>query len=202
MVMAFLRRLYQVGSRVLRRLFRQRVDSTTLELVEQLRAVPELSRLSRGALHAMAEASHRRSYRRGESLYYQGDPGLGLYLVESGRVRLLSDTEPGRPRELRELGANEIFGVLSLLGDYRRLETAETMTETRVIGFFRPDLKNVMRRNPKAGGEIAMALARRVAGEQVALLKRLEEAEGRPAALDLYTEAVEGTGVEETTPRA
>ena len=185
MLQSFLR----AGGRLYRRLFQRRLDSETREVAEVLRVVPALGHLSSGALHAMAAATHRRTYRRGESLYYEGDPGLGLYVVESGRVRLVSDAESGRTRNLRELDANDMFGELSILGDFRRLETAETVTEARVLGFFRPDLKNVMRRHPKAGTEIVMALARRVAAQHVEAVRLLEEQSGRDVALDVYAGA-------------
>jgi CRP-like cAMP-binding protein len=187
--MSTLRRLLRAGGRLYRRLFQRRLDPQTQEVADVLRRVPALGHLSSSGLHAMAAVTHRRTYRRGESLYYEGDPGLGLYVVESGRVRLVSDAETGRARDLRELEAPEMFGGLSILGDFPRLETAETVTEARVLGFFRPDLKNVLRRNPKAGTEIVMALARRVAAQHVEAIRLLEERAGREMALDLYAEA-------------
>jgi CRP-like cAMP-binding protein len=187
--MSILRNLLRAGGRLYRRLFQRRLDPQTQKMAEVLGAVPAFGHLSAGALRAMASATHRRTYRRGESLYYQGDPGLGLYVVASGRVRLVSDAESSRKRELRELEANDLFGGLSLLGDFRRLETAETVTEARVLGFFRPDLKNVMRRHPKAGSEIVMALARRVAAQHVEAIRLLEERSGRDLALDIYADA-------------
>jgi CRP-like cAMP-binding protein len=137
----------------------------------------------------MASVTHRRTYRRGESLYYEGDPGLGLYIVESGRIRLVTDREPDRSHELRVLEANDMIGGLSLLGDFRRLETAETVTEAQVLGFFRPDLKNVQRRNPKDGTEIIMALARQMAAQHVELIRRYKDQTDPCTALQTYAEA-------------
>lgn len=194
--MSFVRSFLRAGARLYRRLFQHRLDPQTREIVEILRAVPALGHLSSSTLYAMAGATHRRSYRRGESLYYEGDPGLGLYIVETGRIRLVSESEPGRIHELREVGANEIFGIFSLLGDFRRFETAETVTEARVLGFFRPDLKNVMRRSPRAGARIIMALARHVAAQHVELIRLLEEQEGRTVALKKYVEAATALDVE------
>lgn len=187
--MSIVRRLFRAIGRLYRRIFRRRLDPETREIVDTLQAVPALGHLSSGALHTMAAATHRRTYRRGESLYYEGDPGLGLYVVESGRIRLVSDSDTSRNRELRELEPNDMFGGLSILGDFRRLETAETITEAQVLGFFRPDLKNVIRRNPKAGTEIVMALARRVAAQHVEAIRLVEERAGRDLALDVYSEA-------------
>ncbi len=182
--------------RLYHRLLRRRLDPQTREIAEVLQSVPAFQSLSSTALYAMAAATHRRTYRRGESLYYEGDPGLGLYVVESGRVRLFSDADRGPPRDLCEVSAPDMFGVVSLLGDFRRLETAETITEARVLGFFRPDLKNVMRRSPKAGSEIVMALARRVASQHVEMFRGIEEQEGRDRALDAYAQVAAGTAVE------
>ena len=186
--MSVFRPLLRAGTRLYRRLFRRRLDSRTRDVAEALQSVPALGHLSSDALYAMAQVTHRRTYRRGESLYYEGDPGLGLYIVESGRVRLHTDRGPDRSHELRVLDANEMIGGLSLLGDVRRLETAETVTEAQVLGFFRPDLKNIMRREPKAVAEIVMALARHLAAQHVGLIRRYEEQGDAVAALQAHAD--------------
>ncbi|WP_263786072.1 Crp/Fnr family transcriptional regulator [Salinibacter grassmerensis] len=194
--MSLFRPLFRAVTRLYRRVFRRRLDSRTREIAERLRNVPAFNHLSSSALYAMADVTHRRRYRRGESLYYEGDPGLGLYVVESGRVRLVTDRVPEAPHELRAIETGGMIGGLSLLGDFRRLETAETTTETQVLGFFRPDLKNVMRRNPKAGMEITMALARHLAAQHVGLIRRYEEQADARTALRAYAEAAESVGDE------
>jgi len=188
--MSFFRSLLRAGTRLYRRLFRRRFDAHTRNIADRLRHVPALSSLSSGALYAMAGVTHRRTYRRDEVLYYEGDPGLGLYVVESGRVRLTTDRTSESPSELRVLEANEMVGGLSLLGDFRRLETAETITETQVLSFFRPDLKNAMRRDPKAAVEIVRALARHMAAQHMELLRRYEEQTDAVTALQAYAQAV------------
>lgn len=187
--MSVFRSVIQAGSRLYERVFQRRLDPNTREIAAALRAVPALSDLSSRAVYAMAGVAHRRTYQRGEVLYYEGDPGLGVYLVESGRVRLIAAGSPDGVIELGEIGKHEMMGGLSLLGDFERLETAETLTETSVLGFFRPDLKNVMRRDPKAGGEIAMALAQDLGAHLVRLIRRIEELQDREIALKAYVEA-------------
>lgn len=195
--MSFFHSLLRAGSRLYQRFTQRRIDPRNREIVETLQAVPALSHLSSRALYTMAGVVHRRTYRRGEVLYYEGDPGLGLYVVESGSICLLTEGDTDPPPKLRELEANEMTGALSLLGDFRRLETAEAMTtEARVLGFFRPDLKNVRRRDPEAGAEIAMALARHVAAQYVELIQHLKREKGAEAALQIYAEAVEASGAE------
>jgi len=187
--MSTFRSLFRAAFRLYRRVFRRRLDARTQALMDTLEAVPALQHVSTSALHTLAEAVHRRTYRRGEVMYHEGDPGLGLYIIEEGCVRLSVETEPGRARELRQLRAPDIFGVLPILGDFHRLETATTMTEVRVLGFFRPDLKNIVKRHPKAGVQLTTALARSVAAQHVELLQLLTEQQGRDTALQIHTEA-------------
>lgn len=196
--MSFLRPLLRAGSRLYERIVQRRVDPETRKTVELLRCVPALSHLSSRALYAMAGVAHRRTYKRGEVLYYEGDPGLGLYIIETGCVRLIADNIPDGPHELREVRENEMLGGVSVLGDFERLETAETLTDARVLGFFRPDLKNVMRRDPKAGGEITMALARDLAGHHVNLIQQFEELQDRKTTLLAYAEATRSMDVDVT----
>ena len=187
--MSTLRRLFRAAVRLYERLFQRRLDARTRALMETIESVPALRHVSTSALHTLAEAVHRRTYRRGEIIYHEGDPGLGLYIIEEGCVRLSVETEPGRAQELRQLRAPAVFGVLPLLGDFRRLETATTMTEVRVLGFFRPDLKNIIKRHPKAGVQLTTAVARTVATQHVELIHVLTEQQGRDTALQIHAEA-------------
>lgn len=192
--MSTFRNLARAAGRVFRRIFRRRIDARTQEIADLVQEVPAFAHCSTAALYALAEAMHRRSYRRGEVLYYEGDPGLGLYVIEQGRIQLRAETEPGVAKTLRDLRPGEAFGVLSILGDFERLETAETLTEARVLGFFRPDLKNIIKRNPSAGAEIMMALSRWVAGQHVELVGHVSTQAGREVALQSYADAAASVG--------
>jgi CRP/FNR family transcriptional regulator, cyclic AMP receptor protein len=187
--MSMFQNVVRATGRLFRRVFRRRIDARTQEIVDLVQDVPAFEHCSTAALYALAEAMHRRSYRRGEVLYYEGDPGLGLYVIEQGRIQLRSESEPGMTQALRDLRPGEAFGVLSVLGDFTRLETAETLTEARVLGFFRPDLKNIIKRNPSAGAEIMLALSRWIGGQHVELVHVMMEQSGREVALQSYAEA-------------
>lgn len=187
--MSTIQNLVRATGRGFRRIFRRRIDARTQEIVDLVQDVPAFANCSTAALYALAESVHRRSYRRGEVLYYEGDPGLGLYVIEQGRIQLRSESEPGMTQALRDLRPGDAFGVLSILGDFERMETAETLTEARVLGFFRPDLKNIIKRNPSAGAEIMMALSRWIGSQHVELVRIMAEQSGREAALQSYAEA-------------
>ncbi|WP_457652751.1 Crp/Fnr family transcriptional regulator [Rhodocaloribacter sp.] len=174
-----------------RRLFRREEDAQLRSIVETLQHTPVFQTLARGDLRELAEAMHVRTYKRDEFLYYEQDPGLGLYVVQRGRVRLFTEDEAGVIYELRQVGEREIFGEISLFGsgDLRRMETAQALTETRVLGFFSPDLKTMLRRTPKTAAAVTMALARYLALRQVETVRLLAERQGKAAAMRLLNGA-------------
>ncbi|WP_456429694.1 Crp/Fnr family transcriptional regulator [Rhodocaloribacter sp.] len=174
-----------------RRLFRREEDAQLRSIVETLQETPVFQTLARGDLRELAEAMHVRTYKRDEFLYYEQDPGLGLYVVQRGRVRLFTEDEAGVIYELRQVGEREIFGEISLFGsgDLRRMETAQALTETRVLGFFSPDLKTMLRRTPKTAAAVTMALARYLALRQVETVRLLAERQGKAAAMRLLNGA-------------
>lgn len=172
-----------------RRFFASNDDPKIAEAVETLKQVPMLRGLSRGALRVLANAMHQRDYRRDEFLYYEDDPGLGMYVVQRGRVRLLVEEKDGPIHELRQIGENEVFGKLSLLGDLRRVESAQAMMDTRVLGFFRPDLKTVMKRHPAVGAAFLEAISRNLAAMETELVRVLVERDGKVEAMRLVDSA-------------
>lgn len=171
-----MRRLWQ-------RVLRRDADARTREVVATLRQVPLFQHLAHGALQELAEVVHLRDYRRDEFVYYERDPGLGLYIIQRGRVRLLVEDERGTVHELRQLGPHEIFGKLSVVGDFRRMETIQVVTEARLLGFFRPDMKMLLKRHPATGTAVLEALVRTLAVEQAALIQRIAAQEGPLEAL-------------------
>ena len=189
--MSVTRRIIHTLRDVYRRMFRRQEDARTREVVEVLKQVSLFKGFSRSALRDLAEVVHRRDYRRDEFLYYENDPGLGLYIIQRGRVRLLTEDENGGVQELRQAVENEFFGTLSLLGESRRMETAQAATETRVFGFFSPDLKTMLKRNPSVGAAAVVALARHLAAGQVALLEQMAQDRGKVAALRLLDDATQ-----------
>lgn len=181
--MSLTRNIYQLLRTGYRRLFRRQEDADTREAIEVLKKVTLFQDFSYGALHELTAIMHQRSYKRDEYLYYEDDPGLGLYIIKQGQVRLLTEDDSGTVYELGQATECDFFGELSLMGDFRRMETAQAVTETHVMGFFTPDLKTILKRNPQVGAAVVMALAQHLATRQVELLHLLMQDEDKAATL-------------------
>ncbi len=182
-------RTMQALQRFYRRLFRAQEDAHTRELLHILRHVPLFQHLPRHVLKTLLSYLHVRTYRRHEVIYFEGDPGLGLYIITRGIVRLLMENENGQLEELARLSEYDTCGHLALLGEFRRLETAQAATDVQVLGFFRPDLKLLLRRHPAVGAAVLQTVARYVAARQVALIELLDQSADRRQALIWLQEA-------------
>ena len=106
-------------------------------------------------------------------------------------MRLFTEDEAGLVHDLRQVSEHELFGELSLFGsgDLRRTETAQALTETRVIGFFSPDLKTMLRRTPKTAAAVTIVLARYLALRQMEMVRLLSERKDKAAAMRLLNGA-------------
>jgi CRP/FNR family transcriptional regulator, cyclic AMP receptor protein len=123
---------------------------------DTLRSIPIFSELGRRELAAVERILHKREYAAGEVIFRQDEPGLGMYIIESGRVSILTDDALNN---MVELGDGEFFGELPLLDGGSRSATAVAKSPCRIFGFFQPDLFALIERDPRLGVKIVLSLA-------------------------------------------
>ena len=75
------------------------------------------------------------SYRPGDVLFRQGEPGDAAYFIRSGQVEIVRETD-GSESVLAQLGAGQYFGEAALLSNAPRNATvrASAATEVAVLG--------------------------------------------------------------------
>ncbi len=167
--------------------------------LKTLRQVPLLQGFGRTELKVLSEALHSREYKPDEFIYRERDPSLGLYFVEHGRVRFYVEDANGALQELRTIREFGLFGELAVLGDFRRLETAQAVHDTRVLGFFRPELKYMMKQEPRVAALLLHALGGYVAAQHIAYNRAVAEKEGRVQAMKVQDLAIQRSEARLTT---
>ena len=139
---------------------------------------------------AFLQLCNERTYRAGEYIYYQGDPGTGMYIIESGSVELVVET-PGvaddeKPRY--QLEPSESFGALSVGYEMRRMSSARCVTDCVLYGFFKPDLETLCKRYPKVGIKF-LGILNMIALKQLQItVNHLKKHAGEAEALSLQFE--------------
>ena len=63
----------------------------------------------------------------------EGDAGQGLFVIMFGEVEILHKDDAGREKTVAKLGAGEVFGEMSLLGDRPTTATVRTLSRTTIM---------------------------------------------------------------------
>jgi CRP/FNR family cyclic AMP-dependent transcriptional regulator len=122
--------------------------------------------LTRTELVFIEQIIHERQYRAGEAIFNQGDVGVGMYIILKGSVDIaVVDVDLAKPEHHKEvfvtrLEKDDFFGELSLVEETGiRSATARAAEETTLLGFFKPDLIELLERNPSTGVKVVFRLA-------------------------------------------
>lgn len=109
-----------------------------------------LKNFSSAERYEFLQLCHRRKYKEGEHIYYQGDPGTGMYFIEEGKVQLIIEPDADSDKEefTFKLEAPESFGALSIGYELRRFSSAKCLTDCILLGFFKPDFETLKKRHP------------------------------------------------------
>lgn len=127
-------------------------------ILEILSGVPLFRDLSSQGIRFIRELMHIRFYQEGETIFEEGEPGHGMYVVLEGEVKVVLKDKRGEVEILR-LGKGDFFGEFSLIDEAPRSATVIATVPTRLGGFFRPDLKELVERNPRQGVKVLWNLA-------------------------------------------
>lgn len=166
-------------------IFRRKTEPVDLSAL--LRKIFIFEDLTGRELRHVLRILYRLEYKAGDIIFRQGDPGLGMYIVTQGRVAILRE-EP--QQVLVELGKGDFFGEIALLNEIPRTATARAETSCFLLGFFQPDLYDLMARHPHAGVKILNAVAQATGRRLVAVNEEMES-------LRLEVEELRGTATDE-----
>jgi CRP-like cAMP-binding protein len=144
--------------------------------VDSLRRVPFFSQLSQDEIDLLSRALVRCSYSAGQPIFHIGDPGKVLYLISSGKVKILYPTLKGQEVVLAILGAHDFFGELALFDGSSRSATASALEKTVAYTLDRELFLDCLRRNPELALQLLSDLARRFrqVNDQISALASLD----------------------------
>ena len=124
-----------------------------------LKNIPLFAKLGKRELREIEHLIHRRQYKNQEVIFWQNEPGVGMYIVQSGEVGIFNDYNTPEQKQLAILGQGDFFGEMALLEDDNRSATAVAISEAQLIGVFHPDLFDLFRRKPELGIKVLSTLA-------------------------------------------
>ncbi len=143
-----------------------------------LRNVPLFSVLPEGQLSLLTSVVSRKSYPRNSKIITAGELTDSLYVIISGRLKVLMSDDEGREVILAILDSNDFFGEMGLLDDSPRSASVIALEACELLILSKREFKKCLSEN----FELSLAVMR-------GLVKRLREADekiGSLALMDVY----------------
>lgn len=114
-------------------------------------------------LDMLEKIMNPRQYRAGETIFRQGDGGVGMYLIVSGSVNIFLDqvleTQELKQSLITRLYTGDFFGESALVIESgKRSATVIAREDCELLGLFYPDLLQIIKKQPNVGNKILFRL--------------------------------------------
>ncbi len=139
-----------------------------------LKSVPLFSAFTEQQLVTLLNYVQHRSYPRNVFVIQTGDETDSLYVILSGKVKVLIPDDQGREVILSVMGPHDFFGEMGILDDQPRSASVSTLEPCEMLRLSKAGFMNCLKEN----SEVAMLVIRN-------LVKRLREADRKIESLAL-----------------
>jgi CRP-like cAMP-binding protein len=112
-------------------------------------------------------------YRKGQTIFSQGDPAGAVFYVQKGKTKLTIASEQGKEAIVAILGAGEFVGEECLDGQPYRAATATAMTDSAIARLEKGALRKLLRDDPAFSEMFIAYLLHRTARVQADLVDQL-----------------------------
>ena len=132
-------------------------QSSKARIADLLKQVPLLSTCSKKELSLLSGIADEMEFGAGETIFKEGDEGLGLQIVMEGETKVLIN---GRTR--RKMGEGSFFGEIALLDGGPRTATVVAETDVRTLSIPAWSFNAVLKEQPSIALKMLPELAHRL----------------------------------------
>ena len=126
-----------------------------------LTRVPLFASCTEEQLRLVAERTRLLEYKKGETVYREGDVADAFYIVASGRLRVLSMVE-AKEQVYAVLHNGDTFGEISLLTGESHSATVEALNDTLIFHLAKRDFDELINRIPSLVLYLSRLLSKRL----------------------------------------
>ncbi|MBI1846906.1 MAG: Crp/Fnr family transcriptional regulator [Candidatus Rokubacteria bacterium] len=138
------------------------MTKVTAELVRAFTGVGYLAGLPPAERAGLAARSAVRTAARGQTIYAEGEPAAGLFVVLDGRVKLVRRSAQGREQVLHAEGSGATLAEVPVFDGGGYVASAVALEDTRLLFVPREALLDLCRRRPDVALGVIATLAGRV----------------------------------------
>jgi CRP/FNR family cyclic AMP-dependent transcriptional regulator len=113
-------------------------------------------------IRELMAVAKRRTFRSGEVIFHRDDPGLVLYVIKEGKVKISLFSPDGQEISLVVFGKGECFGEFAILDGLPRSADAIALEKVECYTLQRSDFQKTLIKNPKIAIHVLEVLSRRL----------------------------------------
>ena len=132
-----------------------------MDAMESLSKVSLFAGLKERYVKLMAKACKERSFETGEYLVKQDDDGVGLFVITSGKVKVMKTTADGKEIDIATHGAGEFIGEFSVLDGAKRTANVVAIEKTECVLLASWDFNSIMETHPEIALDILPLVVKR-----------------------------------------
>jgi CRP/FNR family transcriptional regulator, dissimilatory nitrate respiration regulator len=141
---------------------REKRDQGQPDPISVMRGTSLFEGLDEVHLLELVSRGRRRRLDAGQTVFLEGDRAEGLYVVLSGRVKVVKTSPKGREQILKIMGPGELVGEVAVLSGEVYPASAETLEPGEVIYVPRQAFLDLVSREPEVAMRLLSALSARL----------------------------------------
>jgi len=131
------------------------------EIISFLQKVPVFRSLNTRQLENLAKLSYEREFAAGETIVKQGEGGVGLFIVISGKAEAIRQRPDGSQAVVNTFGPTDFFGEMALLDEGQRTASVSATEPTHCVAVLRWDFYRLLNGDAEMAVSVLQELARR-----------------------------------------
>ncbi len=135
--------------------------------LELIRKIAIFSDLSDEELALIDNVIVTLNYKKRGTISMEGQPGVGVYFVYSGQVKIFKVSEDGREQILHFRKAGDIFGEVVLFDGGAYPASAEALVDAQVGVIRNQDLENLLMKHPSMAVKLLKLMAKKLRRAQM-----------------------------------
>lgn len=131
-------------------------------VAERLKEFDFFAHLPDEVIHSLVDEVERVSLKADEVLFNKGDMGDALYVVETGRVKMVGTDKDGQEVVFNQVGAGAVIGEMALIDQQPRSAGVIALGEAEMLKLSQEAFMRVMEEQPLLGMEISRNVIQRL----------------------------------------
>lgn len=139
-----------------------------------LRELPLFQGLAEPEFNSICPGIINKSVVKGEFLFRQGESDNSVYLIKSGKMKLIQITVDGKEKIVGIVGPGEVLGETALFQEQEAVFSAVAIETVKLCGFNRSNLEMVIKQN----SDFAVKIISHLASKLNTTLQQVSESTG------------------------